>query len=167
MANENVALVYVDASVDGSSRVQVFSMEVPKADALRIFAAARRDPRSIKEDLASFIAEEVRGDFLYVGYFEMAHGKILDEEVCFPLPHAFDAIEQHFSIKSDDLKAALVPENLAELVAERSKDLETLLNELPELMKDVELLKAKDAAVREAVAAELRAEIAAEKKSLH
>ncbi len=125
MSNYGSALVWVDAEA-GGGRVEIYSREVRKADALRMFAAVRGDPRSFQEgdDLAACVATEVIGDALYAGYF-CSRSKGLDEwhEVAFALPHACEAISKHFGIDAGILEHALRPENLAELAAARDAEI--------------------------------------------
>ncbi|VXC78099.1 hypothetical protein BURKHO8Y_350006 [Burkholderia sp. 8Y] len=98
MSTAGSALLWVDA-VAGGGRVEIYSREVSKADALRMFASARSDTRAFEEDLTDWVATEIVGDVLYAGYF-WPKSKGLDEEeqVSFALVHACDAISKHFGI---------------------------------------------------------------------
>ncbi|WP_244808694.1 hypothetical protein [Caballeronia zhejiangensis] len=66
MSNAGSALVWVDP-VAGGGRVEIYSREVSKADALRMFASASSDMRSFEEDLTYWVATEIIGDVLYAG----------------------------------------------------------------------------------------------------
>ncbi|WP_250520605.1 MULTISPECIES: hypothetical protein [unclassified Caballeronia] len=54
MLNANSAVVWVDA-VAGGGRVEIYSREVSKADALRMFASASSDTRAFEEDLNDWL----------------------------------------------------------------------------------------------------------------
>jgi hypothetical protein len=115
MSDDDKALVWVDAQA-GGGRVEIYSREVTKADALRMFASARSDTRAFEEDLTDWVATEIVGDVLYAGYFcSRTKGWDGEKEVSFALVHACDAISKHFGIGAGILERALRPENLAEL----------------------------------------------------
>lgn len=169
MSNYGSALVWVDAEA-GGGHVEIYSREVRKADALRMFAAVRGDPRSFQEDddLAACVATEVIGDALYAGYF-CSRSKGLDEwhEVAFALPHACEAISKHFGIAAGILEHALRPENLTELAAARDAEIASLVRDLPELTKDAETVREKHASLQAALADELAKAIASGKIKSH
>ncbi|MDR5755252.1 MULTISPECIES: hypothetical protein [unclassified Caballeronia] len=167
MSNPGSALVWVDA-VAGGGRVEIYSREVSKADALRMFASASTETRAFKEDLIDWAATEIVGDVLYAGYF-CPKSKGLDEEkqVWFALVHACDAISKHFGIDAGLLERALRPENLAELAAARDAEIASLVHELPELTKDAEAVREKHASVQAALADELAKAIADDKIKSH
>ncbi|MFM0139239.1 hypothetical protein [Caballeronia grimmiae] len=167
MSNDDSALVWVDA-VAGGGRVEIYSREVSKAEALRMFASASSDTRAFEEDLTDWVATEIIGDVLYAGYF-CPQGKGLDEEkqVSFALVHACDAISKHFRIDAGVLERALRPENLAELAAARDAEIASLVHDLPELTKDAEAVREKHASVQAALAEELAKAIAAGKITSH
>jgi len=167
MSNAGSALVWVDAVACGG-RVEIYSREVTKADALRMFASASSDTRAFEEDLTDWVATEIIGDVLYAGYF-CPKGKGLDEEkqVSFALVHACEAISRHFCIDEGILERALRPENLAELAAARDAEIASLLQDLPELTKDAEAVREKHASVQAALADELAKAIAAGKIKSH
>ncbi|MDR5776434.1 MULTISPECIES: hypothetical protein [unclassified Caballeronia] len=167
MSNVASVLIWVDA-VAGGGRVEIYSREVSKADALRMFASASSDTRAFEEDLTDWVATEIIGDLLYAGYF-CPTSKRLDEEkqVSFALVHACDAIGKHFGIDAGVLERALRPENLAELAAARDAEIASLIHDLPEFMKDAEAVREKHVSVRAAVAEELATSIAAGKITSH
>jgi hypothetical protein len=167
MSNAGSALVWVDA-VAGGGRVEIYSREVPKADALRMFASASSDTRAFEEDLTDWVATEIIGDVLYAGYF-CPKSKGLDEEkqVSFALVHACEAISKHFGIDVGVLERALRPENLAVLAAARDAEIASLVHDLPELTKDAEAVREKHASVQAALADELSKAIAAKKITSH
>ncbi|WP_244808677.1 hypothetical protein [Caballeronia zhejiangensis] len=167
MSNAGSAMVWVDA-VAGGGRVEIYSREVSKADALRMFASARSDMRAFEEDLTDWVATEIIGDVLYAGYF-CPKSKGLDEEkqVSFALVHACEAISKHFGIDAGVLERALRPENLAELAAARDAEIASLLQDLPELTKDAEAVREKHASVQAALADELTKAIASGKIKSH
>ncbi len=78
MSVDDKALVWVDAMA-GGGRVEIYSREVSKADAQRMFASASSDTRAFEEDLTDWAATEITGDVLYAGYF-CPKSKGLDEE---------------------------------------------------------------------------------------
>ncbi|MDR5733904.1 hypothetical protein QCE47_16380 [Caballeronia sp. LZ025] len=167
MSSDSTALIWVDAQA-GGGRVEIYSREVSKADALRMFASASSDTRAFEEDLTDWVATEIIGDVLYAGYF-CPKSKGLDEEkqVSFALVHACEAISKHFRIDAGVLERALRPENLAELAAVRDAEIASLVNDLPELMSDAEVLREKHASVQAALADELSKAIAARKIPSH
>ncbi|MEZ2354669.1 hypothetical protein [Caballeronia sp. RCC_10] len=167
MSNADSALVWVDA-VAGGGRVEIYSREVSKADALRMFASASSDTRAFEEDLTDWVATEVIGDVLYAGYF-CPKSKGLDEEkrVSFALVHACEAISKHFGIDAGILEHAMRPENLAELAAARDAEIASLVHAVPELMNDAEAVREKHASVQAALADELANAIAAGKITSH
>jgi len=167
MSNAGSALVWVDA-VAGGGRVEIYSREVSKADALRMFASASSDTRAFEEDLTDWVATEIIGDVLYAGYF-CPRSKGCDEEkqVSFALVHACDAISKHFSIAAEVLERALRPENLAQLAAVRDAEIASLIHDLPELTKDAAAVREMHASVQAALADELAKAIAAGKITSH
>lgn len=167
MSDDDGALVWVDA-VAGGSRVEIYSREVSKADALRMFASASSDTRAFEEDLTDWVATEIIGEVLYAGYF-CSKTKGLDEEkeVSFALVHACDAINKHFGIEAGVLERALRPENVTGLAAARDAEIASLVRDLPELTKDAEAVRAKHASVQAALADELAKAIAAGKITSH
>lgn len=167
MSDDDKALVWVDAKA-GGGRVEIYSREVPKADALRMFASASSDARAFEEDLTDWVASETVGDVLYAGYF-CCRTKGWDEEkqVSFALVHACGAISNHFGIDAGILERALRPENLAELAAVRDAEIASLVHDVPELMKDAEAVREKHASVQAALADELAKVIAAGKITSH
>jgi hypothetical protein len=167
ISSDSRALIWVDAQA-GGGRVEIYSREVSKADALRMFASASRDTRAFEEDLTDWVATEIIGDVLYAGYFcPKAKGCDEEKQVSFALVHACDAISKHFSIAAGVLERALRPENLAELAAARDAEIASLVNDIPELMKDAEAVREKHASVQAALADELAKAIAAGKIKSH
>jgi hypothetical protein len=167
MSSDSSALIWVDAQA-GGGRVEIYSREVSKADALRMFASASRDTRAFEEDLTDWVATEIIGDVLYAGYF-CPKGKGLDEEkqVSFALVHACEAISRHFCIEGEALEHALRPDNLAELAAARDAEIASLVHDLPELMKDAEAVRKKHASVQAVLAEEFAKAIATGKITSH
>ena len=167
MSNAGSALVWVDA-VAGGGRVEIYSREVSKADAPRMFEVASSDTRAFEEDLTEWVAKEVIGEVLYAGYF-CPKRKGLDEEkqVSFALVHACEAISKHFGIDAGVLERALRPENLADFAAARDAEIASLVHDLPELTKDAEAVREKHASVQAALANELSKAIAAKKITSH
>jgi hypothetical protein len=167
VSNAASALIWIDA-VAGGGRVEIYSREVSKADALRIFASASSDTRAFEEDLTDWVATEIIGDVLYAGYF-CPNSKGLDEEkqVSFALVHACEAISKHFGIDAGILEHAMRPENLAELAAARDAEIASLVHAVPELMKDAEAVREKHASVQAALGDELAKAIAAGKITSH
>lgn len=167
MPNDDRALVWVDAMA-GGGRVEIYSREVPKADALRMFASASSDTRAFEEDLTDWVATEIIGDVLYAGYFcSQTKGWDEEKQVSFALVHACDAIGKHFGIDAGVLERALRPENLAELAAARDAEIASLVHDLPELTKDAEAVREKHASAQAALADELAKAIAAGKITSH
>lgn len=167
MSNAGSALVWVDA-VAGGGRVEIYSREVSKADALRMFASASSDTRAFEEDLTDWVATEIIGDVLYAGYFcPMSNALDEEKQVSFALVHACDAISKHFGIDAGVLERALRPENLAGLAAARDAEIASLVHAVPELLKDAEAVREKHASVQAALADELAKAIAAGKITSH
>ncbi len=81
MSNVASALIWVDA-VAGGGRVEIYSREVSKADALRMFASASSDTRAFEEDLTEWVATEIIGDVLYAGYFCPTRERLDEESKC-------------------------------------------------------------------------------------
>ncbi|WP_438397019.1 hypothetical protein [Caballeronia sp. DA-9] len=165
MDEENTVIVSVATEVSGS-RVTLFEQEMSKVDVLRMFRVAHDDRRAIEEDLAALAASEVLGEYLYVSCF-FGRYDYSGDEVSFPLVHALDAIEEIFGITAEKLRPTLRPENLAELVVESDRAFKAFMDANPDLLKDAELLKARHAALQDAIAAELMAEQLGRGKRTH
>jgi hypothetical protein len=167
VSNVGSALLWVDA-VAGGGRVEIYSREVSRVEALRVFASASSDTRAFEEDLTAWVATEIVGDVLYAGYF-CSKTKGLDEEkeVSFALAHACDAISKHFGVDVGVLERALQPENLAELAAVRDAEVASLIRDLPELMHNAEAVREKHASVQATLADELATAIVAGKITSH
>ena len=167
MSSDSSALIWVDAQA-GGGRVEIYSREVSKADALRMFASASSDMRAFEEDLTDWVATEIVGDVLYAGYFyPKSEGLDEEKQVSFALVNACEAISKHFGIDAGILEHALRPENLAELAAARDAEIASLVHDLPELTKDAETVREKHASVQAALADELAKAIAAGKIRSH
>jgi hypothetical protein len=55
MSSDSRSLIWVDAQA-GGGRVEIYSREVSKEDALRMFALACSDTRAFEEDLTDWVA---------------------------------------------------------------------------------------------------------------
>lgn len=152
--NDEMVFVAVDTECAGV-RVTLFEQEIPRTDALRMYRAARKDARSLDDDLVRLAATEVIGECLHVDCFF----DFLGDEVSFPMVHALDAIEEHFRIPADTLRKAMQPDNLAALVLQREADYEAFIGSGSHQIANTEIMKAQHAAIQEAIAAEINAEL--------
>jgi hypothetical protein len=165
MDAENTVIVSVATEVK-RSRVTLFEQEMSKADVRRMFRVAHGDRRALEEDLAALAASEVLGEYLFVSCFFGRYDYSGDEDSS-PLVHALEAIEEIFGIAAEKLRPTLRPENLAELVAESDREFKAVMDANPVLIKDAELLKARHAALQDAIAAELMAEESGRDRTTH
>jgi hypothetical protein len=162
MSKLDGAIVYVELERAGTGRVEIYSREATKEEALRMFESASKDRRAIEDDLASRVAAEVKGDLLCAGYFFVEGGKEAHEDVAFPILHAVAAISEHFGIDAETLERALEPANVAALSSARDAELASFLNDHPELLAGAEAIREKHGNVQAALAAELAIELQGE-----
>ncbi|VXC78056.1 conserved hypothetical protein [Burkholderia sp. 8Y] len=162
MSSFNDATIYVQLERPGTGRVEIYSRDATKEEALRMFKSASKDKRAIEDDLASRVAAEVKGDLLCAGYFFVEGGKDAHEDVAFPILHAVAAISAHFGIDAETLERALEPANVAALSSARDAGLASFLNDHPELLAGAEAFREKHGDVQAALAAELAIELQGE-----
>ncbi|MDR5755222.1 MULTISPECIES: hypothetical protein [unclassified Caballeronia] len=159
MSKLDGATVYVELERAGGGRVEIYSREATKEEALRIFDSASNDRRAIEDDLASRLAAEFKGDLLCAGYFFVDGKKDAHEDVAFPVSHAVAAISEHFGIEAETLERALEPANIAALTSERDAEVAAFFKEHPEVMVGAEAFRERHVAVQAALAAELVIEL--------
>ncbi|SAK99248.1 hypothetical protein AWB76_07682 [Caballeronia temeraria] len=162
MSKLDGAIVYVELERAETGRVEIYSREATKGEALRMFGSASNDRRAIEDDLASRVAAEVKGDLLCAGYFFVEGGKDAHEDVAFPIVHAVAAISEHFGVDAETLERALEPANVAALSAARDAELASFLNDHPEMLAGAEAIREKHGNVQAALAAELAIELQGE-----
>lgn len=162
MSELDGATMYVELELAGIGRVELYSGEATKEEALRMFGSARKDRRAIEDDLASRVAAEVKGDLLCAGYFFVEGGKDAHEDVAFPILHAVAAISEHFGVDAETLDRALEPANVAALSSARDAELASFLKDHPEVLAGAEALREKHGNVQAALAAELANELKGE-----
>jgi hypothetical protein len=164
MSKLDGAIVYVELERAGTGRVEIYSREATKEEALRMFESASKDRRAIEDDLASRVAAEVKGDLLCAGYFFVEGGKDAHEDVAFPTVHAVSAISEHFGVDAETLERALEPANVAALNSAKDAELASFLKEHPEMLAGAEAFRERHGNVQAALAAELALELEGEVK---
>ncbi|WP_125469826.1 hypothetical protein [Caballeronia telluris] len=157
MSKLDGATVYVELERAGGGRIEIYSREATKEEALRMFDSASNDRRAIEDDLASRLAAEVKGDLLCAGYFFVDGDKDAHEDVAFPISHAVAAISEHFGIEVETLERALEPANLAALTSVKEAELAAFCKDHPEAAG--ERHRAVQAALAEELAHELEGEV--------
>jgi hypothetical protein len=139
MSSFNDATIYVQLERPETGRVEIYSRDATKEEALRMFASASKDRRANEADLASRVAAAVKGDLLCAGYFFVEGGKEAHEDVAFPILHAVAAISEHVGIDAETLERALEPANVAALSSARDAELASFLNDHPEFLAGAEV----------------------------
>jgi len=162
MSKLDGAIIYVELERAGTGRVEIYSREATKEEALQMFESARYDRRAIEDDLASRVAAEVKGDLLCAGYFFVENGKDAHEDVAFPIVHAVAAVSEHFGVDAETLDRALEPANVAALSSARDAELASFLKAHSEMLAGAEAFRGKHGNVRAALAAELALELEGE-----
>jgi hypothetical protein len=164
MSKLDGATVYVELERAGGGRIEIYSREATKEEALRMFDSASNDRRAIEDDLASRLAAEVKADLLCAGYFFVDGDKDAHEDVAFPISHAVAAISEHFGIEVETLERALEPANIAALTSVKEAELAAFCKDHPEIMASAEAAGERHRAVQAALAEELAHELEGEVK---